>query len=84
MYGKIDENGKFIAAQKKVTHEGNKTIIEDPTQEECAKQGMKEVFTGAGTGRPGPDMMPQYTYEDKGDFILKRMNWVKKPTKKNK
>lgn len=75
MYGKI-ENGKFKPAPMKVYHEGNKTIIEPLSAEELAAGNYKEVFSGSGTGRPGKGMKPSPTYEDKGTFILKRLNWV--------
>lgn len=78
MYGKIDENGRFIPAGQKVTHEGQKTIIEPLPLEELKANDFKEVFTADGTGRPGPGMRPVYTHEDKGDFILRRTNWVAK------
>lgn len=81
MYGKFDEKGKFVPARNKVTHEGNKTIIEPMSAEELAAGNYKEVYRADGPGRPGPGMRPQRTYEDKGDFILERTNWVewKKP-----
>ena len=78
MYGKIDENGKFVPAGRKVTHEGQKTIIEPFSAEELKAGDFKEVFSADGTGRPGPGMRPVHTYEDKGDFILRRTNWVAK------
>jgi hypothetical protein len=75
MYGKI-ENGKFKPAPMKVSHEGNKTILEPLSAEELAAGNYKEVFTGAGTGHPGTGMKPSPSYEDKGTFILRRLNWV--------
>ena len=77
MYGKF-ENGKFVAAPgvKKVTHEGNKTIIERYTAEELKAMDYKEVLSAEGEGRPGPGMKMSPTFEDKGDFILRRTNWV--------
>ena len=76
MYGKIDESGKFIPAHNKVTHEGNKTIIEPMTPEELKAGGYKEVLTASGTGKPGKGMKPQPVYEDKGDHIIRRINWI--------
>lgn len=78
MYGKLDENGKFIPAGHKVTREGQKTIIEPFPADELKAKGFKEVFTAEGSGRPGPGMRPAHTFEDKGDFILRRTNWVAK------
>ena len=46
------------------------------TKEELAAENFKEVYRADGEGRPGPDKQPQRTYEDKGDFILERLNWV--------
>ena len=79
MYGKI-EDGKFIAApnNKSVKHEENKTIIEYYSKEELKEMGFKEVLTGGGEGRPGKGMRPSFTHEDKGDYIIRRMNWVAK------
>ena len=84
MYGKIDENGKFQAAPavKKVTHEGGKTVIEHYTNEELAAMDYKEVLNAEGEGRPGPGMRPSPVFEDKGEFIIRRMNWVESKTTK--
>ena len=78
MYGKF-ENGKFVAAPgvKKVTHEGDKTIIEHYTAEELDAMGFKKVYSANGTGRPGPGMKPDFVYEDKGDHIVRTVNWAK-------
>lgn len=78
MYGKLDENGKFVPAGRKVTREGQKIIIEPFSADELKAKGFKEVFTAEGTGHPGPGMKPVHTFEDKGDFILRRTNWVAK------
>lgn len=78
MYGKLDNNGKFIPAPPKVTREGQKTIFEPAPIEELKARGFKEVFSADGGGHPGPGMRPVYTFEDKGDFILRRLNWVAK------
>lgn len=79
MYGKIEANGKFKQAPaNKVTKDGDKTIIEPMPIEELDADGYKEVYTAYGPGRPGPDKKPVETVEDKGDFILKRINWVLK------
>lgn len=76
MYGKFDENGKFVPAHNKVYHEGRKTIIEPMSKEELEAGNYKEVYRADGSGTPGPNMRPQRTYEDKGDFILERTDWV--------
>ena len=79
MHGKFDKDGKFIGAPgvKKVTHEGNKTIIERYSEEELNDMGFKKVVEEKGEGRPGPGMRPQFTHEDKGDHIVRTVNWVK-------
>ena len=78
MYGKIDENGKFVAAPttKNTINETNRTIIEYYTSDELEEMGYKEVYTADGVGRRAPGLRPMFTYEDKGNFILRRMNWV--------
>ena len=79
MYGKFDKNGKFIGAPsvKKVTHEKNKTIIERYSEEELVAMNFKKVIEEKGEGRPCPGMRPQFTHEDKGDHIVRIVNWVK-------
>ena len=54
MYGKFNEDGKFVAAPgvKKVTHEGNKTIIERYSEEELDAMGYKKVIDQKGEGKP--------------------------------
>ena len=78
MYGKFDKDGKFIGAPsvKKVTHEGYKTIIDRYSEEELNDMGFKKVVEEKGEGRPGPGMRPQFTHEDKGDHIVRTVNWV--------
>ena len=76
MYGKIDENGKFIPASVKASNVDGKIVVESMTKEELAAENFKEVYRADGEGRPVPDKQPQRTYEDKGDFILERLNWV--------
>ena len=78
MYGKIDADGKFIPApvKKSTVEQANKTIIEYYTPEELKAMDYKEVYSAEGTGRPGPGLRPEATFEDKGDFILRRTNWV--------
>ena len=80
MYGKFDENGRFIGAPgaKKVTNEGYKTIIERYSNEELEAMGFKKIVEEKGEGRPGPNMMPQFNREDKGDHIVQIVNWVKR------
>lgn len=81
MYGKIDENGKFVPARNKVSKVDGKIVVEPMTKEELAAENFKEVYRADGEGRPGTDKRPQRTYEDKGDFILERLNWVDKEQK---
>ena len=80
MYGRFDENGKFIGAPgvKKVTNEGYKTIIERYSNEELEAMGFKKVVEEKGEGRPGPGLIPQFVREDKGDHIVQIVNWVKR------
>lgn len=79
MYGKFNENGKFVAAPgvKKVTHEENKTIIERYSKKELEAMGYKKVVEQKGEGRPGKGMRPNFVHEDKGDHIVRIVNWVK-------
>lgn len=81
MYGKIDESGKFVPARNKVSKVDGKIVVEPMTKEELAAENFKEVYRADGEGRPGMDKRPQRTYEDKGDFILERLNWVDKEQK---
>ena len=78
MYGKFNEDGKFVAAPgvKKVTHEGNKTIIERYSKEELEAMGYKKVIDQKGEGKPGPGKRPNFVHEDKGDHIVRTVNWV--------
>lgn len=78
MYGKIDENGKFVGAPgtKSVTRDGAKIIIEHYTEKELEDMGFKKVRMEHGEGRPGPGKKPVFTAEDKGDYILRRMDWA--------
>ena len=80
MYGKLNKNGRFIGAPgvKKVTNEGYKIIIERYSNEELEAMGFKKVVEEKGEGRPGPNMMPQFNREDKGDHIVQIVNWVKR------
>ena len=80
MYGKLNKNGRFIGAPsvKKVTNEGYKTIIERYSNEELEAMGFKKVVEEKGEGRAGPNMMPQFNREDKGDHIVQIVNWVKR------
>ena len=78
MYGKIDENGRFVPARNKVKTVGGKIVVEPMSEEELKAENFKEVYRADGNGRPSVDMRPHRTYEDKGDFILERLNWVAK------
>lgn len=77
MYGKI-EDGKFIPApmKKSVVEQDYMTTIEYYTPEELREMKFKEVYAAEGTGHPGPGLRSETIFEDKGDFILRRTNWV--------
>ena len=44
MYGKIDENGKFIPASVKASYVDGKIVVESMTKEELAAENFKEVY----------------------------------------
>ena len=76
MYGKL-ENGKLIFPKRKMIkdEQGHISFV-DKTVEELKAEGFKEVLNGQGTGSKAPGFHVEPSFEDIGDYIIRRINWV--------